>query len=417
MNKSGSSDFEILLLIKLDLTRKINLQILLPLPQIKTMQVYLDNAATTPLDKEVLDAMLPYLSEHFGNPSSIHTFGRKTRSAIEQARKSVANYLHVSPSEIFFTSGGTEANNTAIQCSIYDLNIKHAISSSIEHHAVTHTLEAMEKRGVIKLSWVNILPDGHVDLDSLEHLLATNERSFISLMHANNEIGNLLNLNRVSELAQQYNAILHTDTVQTMGHYGFNLQETKVHFLSCAAHKFHGPKGVGFLYVNSDIKINPLIYGGAQERNMRGGTENLYGIIGLAKALEIANTHQQEHLDYILGLKNYMIERLESLFPDVKFNGDAKGKSLYTVLNVSLPPSEKAEMLLFSLDICGIAASGGSACSSGTEIGSHVLRALQADPSRPSVRFSFSKFTTKEEIDYTLDQLARIYEVEAISHS
>ncbi|MBX7182467.1 MAG: cysteine desulfurase [Bacteroidia bacterium] len=381
------------------------------------MQVYLDNAATTPLDKDVLEAMLPYMTEHFGNPSSIHSFGRKTRSAIEQARKTVASYLQVSPSEIFFTSGGTEANNTAIQASIYDLGITHAISSPIEHHAVTHTLEAMEKRGVIKLSWVKILPSGHVDLDHLEELLANNDRSFISLMHANNEIGNLLNLKKVSELAQQYQAILHTDTVQTMGHYGFNLQDTKVHFLSCAAHKFHGPKGVGFLYVNSEIKINPLIYGGAQERNMRGGTENLYGIIGLAKALEIANSHLQEHIDQISGIKNYMIERLEATFPDIKFNGDAKGRSLYTVLNVSLPPSAKAEMLLFSLDIAGIAASGGSACSSGTEIGSHVLRAIQVDPARPSVRFSFSKFTTKEEIDYTVEQLAKIYEIEPIAYS
>lgn len=385
--------------------------------QILKMQVYLDNAATTPLDKEVLEAMLPYMTEHFGNPSSIHSYGRTTRSAIEKARKTVANFLHVSPSEIFFTSGGTEANNTAIQSSIYDLGITHAISSPIEHHAVTHTLEAMEKRGVIKLSWVKILPSGHVDLDHLEELLATNDRSFVSLMHANNEIGNLLNLKKVSELSQVYNAILHTDTVQTMGHYGFNLQETKVHFLSCAAHKFHGPKGVGFLYVNSDIKINPLIYGGAQERNMRGGTENLYGIIGLAKALEIANSHLQEHIDQITSIKNYMIERLEAIFKDVKFNGDAKGKSLYTVLNVSLPPSEKAEMLLFSLDIAGIAASGGSACSSGTEIGSHVLRAINVEPNRPSVRFSFSKFTTREEIDYTIEQLARIYEIEPIVYS
>ncbi len=379
------------------------------------MQAYLDNAATTPLDKEVLEAMLPYMTEHFGNPSSIHGFGRKTRSAIEQARKTVANYLHVSPSEIFFTSGGTEANNMAIQCSIFDLGITHAITSPIEHHAVVHTLEAMEKRGLIKLSFVKLLADGHIDLAHLEELLTANERSFISLMHANNEIGNLLNLKAVSELAEKHKAIFHTDTVQTIGHYGFNLQETKVHFLNSAAHKFHGPKGVGFLYVNSDVSITPLIHGGSQERNMRGGTENLYGIVGLAKALEICMREMQEHIDYVQGIKTYMIEKLEANIPDVQFNGDAKGKSLYTVLNVSFPPTSKAEMLLFSLDIAGVAASGGSACSSGTEIGSHVLRGINANPDRPSVRFSFSKFTTKAEIDYAVAQLMKIYELELVA--
>ena len=379
------------------------------------MQAYLDNAATTPLDKEVLEAMLPYMTKHFGNPSSIHGFGRKTRSAIEQARKTVANYLHVSPSEIFFTSGGTEANNMAIQCSIFDLGITHAITSPIEHHAVVHTLEAMEKRGLIKLSFVKLLADGHIDLAHLEELLTANERSFISLMHANNEIGNLLNLKAVSELAEKHKAIFHTDTVQTIGHYGFNLQETKVHFLNSAAHKFHGPKGVGFLYVNSDVSITPLIHGGSQERNMRGGTENLYGIVGLAKALEICMREMQEHIDYVQGIKTYMIEKLEANIPDVQFNGDAKGKSLYTVLNVSFPPTSKAEMLLFSLDIAGVAASGGSACSSGTEIGSHVLRGINANPDRPSVRFSFSKFTTKAEIDYAVAQLMKIYELELVA--
>jgi cysteine desulfurase len=372
------------------------------------MKVYLDNAATTSLDAEVLSAMMPYFNEHFGNPSSIHTYGRKTRSAIEQARKVVANYLNVSPSEIFFTSGGTESNNTAIQGAVFDLGITHAITSAIEHHAVLHTLEALQKRGLVSLSFVNLLPNGHIDLNHLEHLLENNPPSFLSLMHANNEIGNLLDLERVSKLTEKYSTIFHTDTVQTIGHYGFNLQETKVHFLSGAAHKFHGPKGVGFLYINADIKINPFINGGAQERNMRGGTENLYGIIGLAKALEVATRQLQEEIKQISEIKNYMIGRLENAFPDVKFNGDAKGKSLYTVLNVSFPPTDKAEMLLFSLDISGISASGGSACSSGTEIGSHVLRAIKSDPERPSVRFSFSKHTTKAEIDFVIAELQRI---------
>ncbi len=375
------------------------------------MKVYLDNAATTPLDKEVLETMLPYMTEHFGNPSSIHGFGRKTRAAIEGARKSVAKFLNVSPSEIFFTSGGTEADNQAIRCSINDLGIKHAITSKIEHHAVLHTLEALEQDGIIKLSFVKLTPNGHVDLEHLEQLLKENERTFVSLMHANNEIGNLLPIEKVGSICEKYNAVFHSDTVQTMGHYEMDLQKINVHFITCAAHKFHGPKGIGFLYISNKIKINPLIYGGSQERNMRGGTENLYGIIGLAKALEIAQREMKEHENYIMGLKTYMIEQLKAIIPSVEFNGACLDNCLYTVLNVRFPHTDNAEMLLFNLDIAGIGASGGSACTSGSSQGSHVLRGIGTDITRPSVRFSFSKYNTKKEIDYTISKLKELFPV------
>ena len=377
------------------------------------MKIYLDNAATTPLDQEVLDAMLPVMKEQFGNPSSIHGFGRQTRALIENARKAVAKLLNASPSEIFFTSGGTEADNMAICCTISDLGLKHAITSRIEHHAVIHTLEALEKAGKIKLSFVNLTKNGHVDLNHLEELLKTNDRTLVSLMHANNEIGNLLPIKQVGEICKKYNAIFHSDTVQTMGHYEINLQDINIHFVTCAAHKFHGPKGVGFIYINSATKISPFIHGGSQERNMRGGTENLYGIVGLAKALEIAHRDMKEHQQHIQGLKTYMIEQLKKNISGIEFNGDAEKNSLYTVLNVLFPPSENAEMLLFNLDISGIAASGGSACTSGSNQGSHVLKNIKSDMNRPSVRFSFSKYNKKEEIDYCVLKLKELFLVKA----
>ena len=373
------------------------------------MKVYLDNAATTALDKEVLDEMIPFMTEHFGNPSSIHSFGRKTRAAIEGARKLVAKSLNVSPSEIFFTSGGTEADNMAIRCSIHDMGLKHAITSKIEHHAVLHTLEKLEEEGLIKLSFVNLSIEGSVDLNHLEQLLKENGRTFVSLMHANNEIGNLLPLAETGEICAKYDAIFHSDTVQTMGHYFMDLQKIKVHFVTCAAHKFHGPKGVGFLYVNGAIKINPFIYGGSQERNMRGGTENLYGIIGLAKAMEIAYRDLEEHKKHITEVKDYMVEQLKVNIPSIEFNGACQINCLYTVLNVRFPHTENAEMLLFNLDIAGIAASGGSACTSGSDVGSHVLRGIGLDVTRPAVRFSFSKYSTKTEVDYVISKLKELF--------
>lgn len=369
-------------------------------------RIYLDNAATTAIDKEVLESMTKTMEFQFGNPSSIHAHGREVRSLIENARKTVAKLLNTSPAEIFFTSGGTEADNMAINCSIEDYNLKHAITSKIEHHAVLHTLEVLEQKGRIKLSFVNLDDKGNVDLNHLEELLSSNERSLVSLMHANNEIGTLLDLEKVGDICEKYNAIFHCDTVQTMGHYAHDLSKLKVHFVTCAAHKLHGPKGVGFLYINNNVKIKPMIHGGAQERNMRGGTENVYGIVGLAKALEIAYKDLEEHKAYIQGLKSYMIEKLKSELVDVKFNGEINPeKSLYTVLNVSFPESDMGEMLLFNLDISGISASGGSACSSGSNVGSHVLKNINAEPNRPAVRFSFSKFNTKEEIDTVVNKL------------
>jgi cysteine desulfurase len=370
------------------------------------MKVYLDNAATTRLDEKVFDTMVPFMKEEYGNPSSIHAFGRKTRSAIEGARKSVAKLLNVSPAEIFFTSGGTEADNMAINQTIDSLGITHAITSKIEHHAVEHTLQILEKAGKVKLSWVNVDDKGNVDLNHLEELLKTNERSLVSLMHANNEIGTLLPLERVGEICEKYDAIFHSDTVQTMGHYPMDLQKINVHFITCAAHKFHGPKGVGFLFIKHNVKIKPMIHGGAQERNMRGGTECTQGIIGLAKALEICNEEMNEHIAHIQGIKNYMKASLEKNIPGIEFNGETGNEnSLYTVLNCRFPAHPDAEMMLFNLDIAGIAASGGSACSSGSNQGSHVLRGIGTDTSRASIRFSFCKYNTKEEVDYTIEKL------------
>ena len=373
------------------------------------MKVYLDNAATTALDKQVLDEMLPYLTDFFGNPSSIHSYGRKTKAAIEKARKTIARYLNASTAEIFFTGSGTESSNMIIKCAMRDLGIKRIISSRTEHHCVLHSIETVGKEGT-EVMYVKVDAKGHVDYNDLERLLSSSSsKTLVSLMHANNEIGTLLDLQRVSDLCRQYGALFHSDTVQTIGYMPFDVQKIKIHFLSGSAHKFHGPKGVGFVYVNSEVQIHPFMDGGSQERNMRAGTENVYGIVGLGKALEICMDEMEAHRSYIHGLKNYMKETLLASIPGVGFNGDTSEEgSNYKVLNVSLPPSDKAETMLFNLDMAGIAASGGSACSSGSEKGSHVLEAIGADPQRKSVRFSFSKFNTKEEIDYAVSTLARM---------
>ncbi len=373
------------------------------------MRIYFDNAATTALDPVVLDSMMPFLTEKFGNPSSIYSYGRETRMAIEQARKTVAKILNAHPAEIFFTSGGTESSNTAILASVKDLGYKHIITSSIEHHATLHTVEYINKLGLAKVSYVKLLPDGHVDLDDLEKLLAsTDQKTLVTLMHANNEIGNILDINAVGELCKLYNAIFHSDTVQTVGHYPFDLRNTPVHFITGAAHKFHGPKGVGFLYINENVRINPLMHGGGQERNMRAGTENLYGIVGFAKALELATADYESSSAYINTLKYYMLEELKKYIPGVAFNGDVFGNSLYTVLNVSFPKTERSEMLLFNLDINNICASGGSACTSGADAGSHVIRAINNNPNQIAVRFSFSRHNTKEEIDQVVAKLKEL---------
>ena len=372
-------------------------------------RIYLDNAATTPLDKEVLEAMLPYMTEKFGNPSSIYSYGRESRLAIENARKTVAKLLNTHPGEIFFTSGGTESNNTAIVAAIRDLGCKHIISSPVEHHAVLHTVEYYDHEEMVTTSFVNLNSNGHVNLQDLEEQLSSHkERCLVTLMHGNNEIGNLLDIDAAGNLCKTYNAIFHSDCVQTIGHYPLDLRKTPVHFISGAGHKFHGPKGVGILYVNDNIKINPFILGGSQERNMRAGTENLYGIVGFAKALELAMINYEKDGAYIQSLKTYMISQLQKKIKGVQFNGDFNGRSLYTVLSAAFPKTEKSEMILFNLDINNICVSGGSACSSGVDIGSHVIRAINNDPNLVTVRFSFSKYNTKEEIDTVLDKLGEL---------
>ena len=372
-------------------------------------RIYLDNAATTSLDPEVLEAMMPYLTEKFGNPSSIYSYGRECRMAIETARKSVAKILNAHPAEIFFTSGGTESSNTAITAAIRDLGCKHIITSQIEHHAVSHTAAYLDKMDLVKLSFVKLLPNGHVDIEDLEKLLAASEeKTLVTLMHGNNEIGNILDIHAVGNLCKLYNAIFHSDTVQTVGHIPFNLRNTPIHFITAAAHKFHGPKGVGILYINENVKISPFLHGGAQERNMRAGTENLYGIVGFAKALELATTGQEEDSAYIGTLKYYMYDELKKHIKGVAFNGDPLGSSLYTVLSVSFPKTEKSEMILFNLDINNICASGGSACTSGADQGSHVIRAINNNPNQVTVRFSFSKHNTKAEVDTVVKQLASL---------
>ena len=372
-------------------------------------KIYFDNAATTALDSEVLKVMTEVMANQYGNPSSIHSHGREARTLVEKARKTVANLLNTAPANIFFTSGGTEADNTAIRCSIEAYGITHAITSKIEHHAVLHTLEALEKSGIIRLSFVNTDDKGNIDLHHLEELLKTHPRSLVSLMQANNEIGTLTDIQKVGEICQAYNAIFHSDTVQTVGHFKHDLNTLNVHFMVCAAHKLHGPKGVGFLYVNPSVKISPMVWGGAQERNMRGGTENIYGIVGLAKALEIAYAEMDEHELHIQELKNYMMQELQAYIPDLSFNGETSPeKSLFTVLNVCFPEMDMGDMLLFNLDINGISASGGSACSSGSNIGSHVLAGINCNPNRPSVRFSFSKYNTKAEVDFVVEKVREV---------
>lgn len=373
--------------------------------------VYLDNAATTPLDQRVLEAMMPYMTDYFGNPSSSHSFGRKTKTAIETARRTIARHLNCAPAEICFTSGGTEADNLALYAAVNDLACTHIITSAIEHSAVLKTAEKIASDRKIRLSLVRLTADGGVDLEHLEQLLDTPDKTFVSLMHANNEIGNLLPLEQVGELCKQSGAIFHSDTVQTMGHYAFDLSKLHIHFLTCAAHKLHGPKGVGFLYVNRSLRVNALITGGGQERALRGGTENLYGIVGMAKALDIAYENLDEHQHHVAGLKKYMIEGLKKRIPGIAFNGaSANDDSLYTVLNVNFPPNPNGGMMLFLLDLEGVACSGGSACSSGASRGSHVLEGIHAiEPGRTSLRFSFSRFTTKKEIDYAVDRIAHVF--------
>jgi cysteine desulfurase len=374
------------------------------------MEVYLDNAATTPIANEVIKEIEPYLHTYFGNPSSTHSFGRKTKNAIEINRRKIANFINADTNEIVFTSGGTEADNMAMRCAVVDLGVKRIITSKIEHHAVGHTAECLKNSHHTEIIYLTTDEFGNPSIGELKEYLKKDVRTLVSLMHANNEIGTLLPIDEVSSICHEHQHVyFHSDTVQTMGHYKFDVKKLKIDFLVCSAHKFHGPKGIGFLYVNKNLHLNPIITGGSQERGHRGGTENLYGIIGLGKAMELAFTDLEDHQEHVQNLKTHLIEQLRKIDSRIKFNGELNiQKSLYTVISVRFPKDICNSMLLFSLDIHGIATSGGSACSSGSTKGSHVLAELPDQDDYQSVRFSFSRYNTKKEVEFTLDKISSI---------
>ena len=374
------------------------------------MEVYLDNAATTPIANEVIKEIEPYLHTYFGNPSSTHSFGRKTKNAIEINRRKIANFINADTNEIVFTSGGTEADNMAMRCAVVDLGVKRIITSKIEHHAVGHTAECLKNSHHTEIIYLTTDEFGNPSIGELKEYLKKDVRTLVSLMHANNEIGTLLPIEAVSSICHEHQHVyFHSDTVQTMGHYKFDVKKLKIDFLVCSAHKFHGPKGIGFLYVNKNLHLNPIITGGSQERGHRGGTENLYGIIGLGKAMELAFTDLEDHQEHVQNLKTHLIEQLRKIDSRIKFNGELNiQKSLYTVISVRFPKDICNSMLLFSLDIHGIATSGGSACSSGSTKGSHVLAELPDQDDYQSVRFSFSRYNTKKEVEFTLDKISSI---------
>ncbi len=374
------------------------------------MNVYFDNAATTPISKKVLDKMIPYMEDGFGNPSSIHKRGREIKSVIEKSRSKVADILSCEPGEIFFTSGGTEADNMFIINTVLEKKIDTIITSKVEHHAVLHCCDYLNKTQNINIKYVSINDNGEVDLDDLEKITSNNKNSLVSLMHGNNEIGNINDLKTISKICEKNNVVFHSDTVQTVGHYAIDLNKINIQGIVGSAHKFHGPKGIGFLYLNNKHKISPFIHGGAQERNMRGGTENVYGIVGLSEALTLAYENMATHKEKIIALKSHMIESLKQKVKGVKFNGLSSDldNSLYTVLNTSIPNVDDQQMFLFNLDINNIAASAGSACSSGSDSGSHVLKEIKTEEGFVNVRFSFSKYNSIEEVDYVINKIVEI---------
>ena len=375
------------------------------------MNVYFDNAATTPLRKEVIKTISRVMEECFGNPSSTHSFGRTAKTYIETARKGIASLLNALPQEIIFTSGGTESDNMILSCAVKDLNVKTIISSPIEHHAVIHALDALKKNQKINVRYLKLDTQGNIDLNDLEESLKIdNSKKLVSLMHVNNEIGNILNLHEVGNLCHNNNALFHTDAVQGVGHYLFDLKNLPVDFLSSASHKYHGPKGIGFSFVRKNSGLEPFIYGGAQERGLRAGTESVHNIVGMHEALEISHKKLEVEKKQILFLKNHFIKGLIEIFPNVHFNGNSSENNLstYTLLNVALPIDEKkASLLDFHLDLKGIACSKGSACQSGSSQGSHVLNHIQNQKIKKmsSLRFSFSSFNNIDEVDYVLETL------------
>ena len=370
------------------------------------MQVYFDNAATTIMDTQVIDEMAQTMRDIYGNPSAIHSNGRQAKAVVEMARKSIAKMLQCHSSEIIFTGSGTEADNMALRCAVNDLGVTHIITSKIEHKAVLDTAKSLEDKGLAKVSYVKLDIYGKADLQDLESIAEKHPGSLISLMHANNEIGSLNDVHAISQIARANQCYFHSDTVQTIGHYPIDLSNWDVDFITCSAHKFHGPKGVGFMYKNKALKISTMVTGGGQESTLRAGTENVTGIVGLAKALEIANVGIQDKIKKVQAIKFYFIKQLEDKIKGTCFNGDISPEGgLYTVLNVSLPPSKKSSTLLFQLDINGVFVSGGSACNSGAVGSSHVLLGINHPDNRSVVRFSFSKFTTTEEVDYAIGVL------------
>jgi cysteine desulfurase len=374
-------------------------------------KVYFDSAATTQLREEVINRITEVLKTEYGNPSSSHSYGRSSKSVLENARKEIAKLFNVAASEIIFTSGGTEADNLILNSAVRDLGVNRIISSRIEHHAVLHTLEWLQKEYNIQLDFVKLDACGNVDYADLESLLAnSSDKTLVSLMHVNNEVGNLLDLKKVALMCKEHKALFHSDTVQSVGHYELDFTEIPIDFTAAAAHKFHGPKGAGFAFIRKNSGLRALIHGGEQERGLRAGTEAVYAIAGMAEALKISYQNLKEERKYITDLKEYFKEQLSINIPNVKFNGSCgdNEQSTYTLLNVCLPISdEKAMLLLFQLDLKGIACSKGSACQSGAEGGSHVLNEILSDEdlSKPSIRFSFSSFNTKEDVDYVVSVL------------
>ena len=372
--------------------------------------IYLDNAATTQVRDEVIDAMADCLKSNYGNASSTHGFGRSSKSIIESCRKRIASHFNVLSSEIVFTAGGTEADNLVLQSAVKDLKVTHIITSKIEHHAVLHTVEQLEIDYKIKVSYVAILSDGTIDYNHLETLLESTEKTLVSLMHINNEIGTILNLQRVADLCKSKEVLFHSDSVQSVGHYHLDLKTTPIDFLAASAHKFHGPKGIGFVFIRKNSGLKPLIHGGMQERGVRAGTESIHDIVGLDAALELSYQNLETEMAQVKALKTYFVEQLKSTIEGVKFNGSCSDsdQSTYTLVNVCLPVSEaNAPMFLFQLDLKGIACSKGSACQSGSAKGSHVLTQIlsEADLKKPSIRFSFSIYNSKEEIDKVVETL------------
>ena len=372
------------------------------------MRVYFDNASTTPLLPEVKEVMKDVIDNHYGNPSSIHLFGRQSKTIIEDARKQIAERINASTGEVFFTSGATEANNMSLFGSVRDLGVQRIISSPTEHHCILHTLDVISDQDGVEVVYLTVDKNGSINLEELAEVLQEgNKKTLVSLMQANNEIGTLHPIELIAQLCQSHNALFHCDMAQSIGKYPLDLNTTPIAFLSGSAHKFYGPKGVGFVYVNNDNIIKPMFHGGDQERGMRSGTENIYGIAGMAKAYSMAYDEMEERHNYVSRLKKHFKTRLINELYDIQFNGDEEHQ-LYNVLSVSFPPSEKAPLIMMNLDIAGISASAGSACSSGVESDSHVLSAIGHDSTRKTVRFSLSHLNTLEEIDFVMQKLKKI---------